>query len=112
MGWGQVVEPEQIGPTPTQRARLGAIGVASGLGCSVVVSLLVFIGGGVLLDRALDSAPLLTLVGVAVGLIATGYQLWELTRIGVPDREPGPLGRRLGHLPGKRTGGGRNGREG
>lgn len=103
--------PNRSGPSPNQRARLGAIGVASGLGCSVVVSLLFFIGGGVVLDRALDSAPLWTLVGVAIGLVATGYQLWELTRIGVPDREPGPLGRRLSHLPGARVRVERSGRE-
>lgn len=98
------MEPERIGPTPEQRVGLGAIGVATGLGCSVVVSLIVFIGGGVLLDRALDTTPALTLVGLAIGLFAAGYQLWELTRVGLPDRPAGPLGRGLARLPGRPSG--------
>ena len=89
--------------SPEQRAQLGAVGAATGLGCSVVVGLIVFIGGGVLLDQAVDSAPLFTLLGVLLGLVAAGYQLWELTRIGVKDRPAGPLGRRLSSLSGSRA---------
>lgn len=91
------------GSSSEQRAQLGAVGAATGLGCSVVVSLIVCIGGGVLLDQAIDSAPLFTLLGVLLGLVAAGYQLWELTRIGVKDRPAGPLGRRLSSLSGSRA---------
>lgn len=92
------------GPTPRERAELGSVGVAAGLGCSVVVTLILLIGGGLLLDQAVGTAPLFTLVGVALGLAAAGYQLYELTRIGVRGREPGPLGRRLSRVPmGKRS---------
>ncbi len=91
------------GPTPEQRAQLGAIGVATGLGCSVVVSLVVLIGGGVALDERFDTAPVLTLIGVALGLVVAGYQLYELSRIGLKDRPAGPLGRRLSRLPGGRV---------
>ena len=91
------------GPTPEQRAQLGAIGVASGLGCSVVVSLIVLIGGGILLDRRFDTMPILTLVGVALGLVVAGYQLYELSRVGLKDRPAGPLGRGLARLPGRRA---------
>lgn len=94
----------QDGPTPEQRAQLGAAGMAAGLGCSVVVALIVTIGGGLLLDRAVGTTPLWTLVGVGLGLVVAGYQLWELTKIGVKDRRPGPLGRRLERLPGRRAG--------
>jgi F0F1-type ATP synthase assembly protein I len=52
--------------------------VASGLGCSIVVGLVMMIGGGVLLDRWAGTTPLFTLVGVALGLIAAGYQLVRL----------------------------------
>ena len=82
-------------PTPEQRAQLGAVGAAAGLGCSVVVTLVVLIGGGVLLDRQFDSSPVLTLIGVALGLVAAGYQLYELAQVGRSDRQPGPLARRL-----------------
>ena len=86
------------GHSPEQRARLGAVGAATGLGCSVVVTLIVCIGGGVLLDQALDRAPLFTLLGVALGLAGAGYELYELTRIGLKDRPAGPLGRRFASL--------------
>ena len=89
-------------PTPEQRTQMGAAGVAAGLGCSIVVTLLLLIGGGLLLDRVLGTEPILTLIGVALGLVAAGYQLYELTRIGVSGREPGPIGRRLSGVSGHR----------
>lgn len=98
-------------PTPGQRASLGAAGAAAGLGCAVVVSLLVLIGGGLWIDQVAGTTPVFTLIGVALGLAAAGYQLYELTRIGVKDREPGPLGRRLSRMPGGRPGPSRPGRE-
>lgn len=74
---------------------ISALGPAQGLGCSIVASLLVFILGGVFLDQYLDTAPLLTLIGVAIGLAAAGYQLYELTLINRTDRASGPIGRTL-----------------
>lgn len=68
---------------------------AIGLGWSIGVSLVVFILGGVFLDRWLDTTPWLTLVGVALGLISAGYLLYELTLINRSDREAGPVARRL-----------------
>ncbi|MDQ3539453.1 MAG: AtpZ/AtpI family protein [Chloroflexota bacterium] len=72
-----------------------AVAVASGLGCAVVASLVVFIGIGVFIDQRFDRAPLFTLIGVAIGLIAAGYQLYELTLIGRKDRRNGPVGRTI-----------------
>ena len=72
-----------------------AVGTAAGLGFSLVASLVFFIAGGAWLDSWLDTAPVLTLVGVALGLVAAGYQLYELTLLGKPDRENGPIGRAL-----------------
>jgi len=91
------------GPTPEQRHQLEAIGAASGLGCSIVATLLLFIGGGVLLDRQFGTSPLLTLIGLVVALVACGYQLYELTLVGRRDREAGPLGRRFATLRGRRS---------
>lgn len=71
------------------------IGAAASLGLSMVASLIVMIGGGVLIDRWQDTSPVFTLAGVALGLIAAGYQLYELTLLGRPDRENGPMGRAL-----------------
>ena len=94
------------GPTPEQRAQLGAIGVASGLGCTVVVSLIALIGGGVLLDQRFDTTPVLTLVGLVLGLVAAGYELYELAQVGRTDRPAGPLARGLQRLPARRRAGG------
>jgi ATP synthase protein I len=68
---------------------------ALGLGWSIVASLIVCILGGVVLDQYLDTAPVLTLIGVALGLMAAGYLLYELTLINRKDREAGPIGRKL-----------------
>lgn len=65
------------------------------LGFSMVATLVVMIGGGLLLDRWLGTAPVLTLIGVALGLIGAGYQLYELALLAQPDRENGPLGRAM-----------------
>ncbi|HET8524091.1 MAG TPA: AtpZ/AtpI family protein [Thermomicrobiales bacterium] len=78
---------------------MGAAGAAAGIGCSIVVSLVFFIVGGVILDRLTDRSPLFTLIGVVIGLIAAGYELLELSRVGRPDRAPGPLTRQITRLP-------------
>lgn len=64
------------------RQQLKAIGLAAGLGCSVVASLIMCVLGGVLLDRWLDTMPLFTLAGVLLGILAAGTQLWRLARTG------------------------------
>ena len=87
------------GPTPEQRAQLNQVAVASGLGCSIVATIVMTIGGGVLLDRALDTTPVLTLIGVALGLIAAGYQLFELALLGQTGRKAPPISRGLAKLP-------------
>ena len=87
------------GPTPDERAQLNQAAIASGLGCSIVASIVMTIGGGVLLDRALDSSPWLTLGGVALGLIVAGYQLYELAMVGQRGRKPPPISRGLARLP-------------
>lgn len=63
-----------------------AIGAASGIGCTVVVSLLVCIGGGILLDRWLGIEPIGVLVGMVLGLIAAAYSLYELAVLGQSDK--------------------------
>ena len=81
------------------RTELNQVAVASGLGCTIVASIVLTIGGGVLLDRVLDTAPVFTLIGVALGLIVAGYQLYELAVMGQRGRRPPPLARSLAKLP-------------
>lgn len=85
--------PDGFGPEDVKEFH--ALGPASTLGCSIVISLVIFIVGGIFLDQYLDTTPILTLIGVAIGLVAAGYQLYELTLIDRKDRRAGPLGRTL-----------------
>ncbi len=86
------------GPTPEQQD-MRAVGVATGLGCSIVAALVLCIGGGVWLDDRFGTSPVLTLVGVALGLAAAGYQLWELAKVGSKTTPPGPMARTIARLP-------------
>jgi F0F1-type ATP synthase assembly protein I len=87
------------GLSPEDRRELNQVAVATGLGCSIVASIVLTIGGGVLLDRAFDTAPVLTLIGVALGLIVAGYQIYELALMGQRGRRPPPIARGLAKLP-------------
>ncbi len=71
------------------------VGLATALAFGVVASLIVFIVLGIVLDRWLDTNPLFTLIGVAVGLIGAGYQLYELILVSDKNRENGPIGRTM-----------------
>lgn len=74
---------------------LQSIGVAVTLGFGTAVSLAALAGGGVWLDTKFDTAPLWSLIGLFLGLIAAGYQLYELALASQNNRENGPLGRKL-----------------
>ena len=91
-------------PTPEQRTQMEAAGIASGLGCSIVVTMILLIGGGALVDRQTGTAPIFLLIGVALGLLAAGYQLYELTLVGRKDRTAGPIARQIAKLPVRRGG--------
>ena len=86
------------GPTPEQQD-MRAVGVATGLGCSIVAALVLCIGGGVWLDSRFGTSPLWTLIGVALGLIVAAYQLWELTKVGSKTARPGLMARTMARLP-------------
>jgi F0F1-type ATP synthase assembly protein I len=47
---------------------------------------LLCIGGGVLLDNWLGTSPVFVLIGVALGMAAAGYSLYELAVLDQPDR--------------------------
>jgi len=90
-------------PSPEERAGFGAAGVAAGLGCSVVVSVVVLVGGGVALDDWLGTSPIFTLIGVALALLSAGYQLYELAELGQKGHRPGPVTRTIARLPARRA---------
>ena len=81
------------GLPPAEREALSAAGVAAGLGCSIVATVLICIAGGVLIDRETGRAPLFTLAGVAIALFMAAYQLVELSRVGRSGAKQGPVTR-------------------
>lgn len=91
-------------PNPEQRDDIRAVGTAAGLGCSIVVSIVLSIGGGVLFDRWRGTAPWGILVGVAIGLVLAGYQLYELAQLGREDVSSGPLTRQIERFTKKDSG--------
>jgi len=72
--------------------------MAWGMGCSIVVSILISILGGLLIDQAADTTPLFTLIGVGLGLFLAGYQLWELAQLSSKAEKVGPVARRVAHV--------------
>ena len=85
----------QLTPSPVDQDDARAAGVAAGLGCSIVVSIIFCIVGGVFLDRWLDTSPWFTLGGVALGLIVAAYQLYELAMMGNKGEEPRIMTRQI-----------------
>ena len=71
------------------------VGLATTLAFAVVASLIFFIVLGIVLDRWFDTNPIFTLIGVGLGLVGAGYQLYELILVSDKNRENGPIGRTL-----------------
>ncbi len=85
-------------PTPEERAQLASAGMAWGMGCSVVASILFCVIGGLLIDQATDRTPLFTLIGVGLGLFLAGYQLWELAQLSSSTGKVGPVARQVARV--------------
>lgn len=80
-------------PSPIDKNQMRATGIAAGLGCSIVATVVICIVGGVLLDRKLGTEPWLTLAGVGIAIVAAGYQLWELASLDRAGHQAGPVTR-------------------
>jgi F0F1-type ATP synthase assembly protein I len=57
-----------------------AMGLALGIGFNIAVPLALFVLGGVWLDSTFKTAPIFILVGVFLGLFASGYYLYRLAK--------------------------------
>ena len=55
-------------------------GLALDLGMRLGLSVIIGIGAGVLVDNWLRTSPIFTLVGVAVGIGAAMYTIWDVAR--------------------------------
>ena len=61
-------------------------GLVMDLGMRLGLSVIIGVLGGVLLDNWLETSPLFTLVGVAVGIGAAMYSIWDVARDGMKPR--------------------------
>jgi F0F1-type ATP synthase assembly protein I len=74
-------EAEQL-----RQTRLKLIGLSFQFGFTIVGAFILFMGGGILLDRWLDTSPIFLLIGMVVAFIAIGYSLYEIATIGYKPR--------------------------
>jgi ATP synthase protein I len=65
---------------PDRTARPANWGLAADLGIRLGLSVVIGVGGGILLDNWLGTAPVLTLLGVVVGVGAAMYSIWDVAR--------------------------------
>ena len=55
-------------------------GIAFDLGLRLGISVILGMGGGLLLDNWLGTLPLFTLIGVVLGIGAAMYTIWSVAR--------------------------------
>jgi ATP synthase protein I len=68
------------GTEPVTRSQSANMGIAFDLGIRLGVSVIVGLGGGLLLDSWLNTRPILTLIGMALGIAAAMYTIWDVAR--------------------------------
>ena len=85
-----------------RRARFVVIGKALQFGSTVIGALIIFLGGGIWLDRRLGTTPLLLLIGLALAFVAIGYNLYDLAQSG-PQSKPRPATPGPGGSPKRKT---------
>jgi ATP synthase protein I len=58
----------------------GNLGIAFDLGIRLGISVILGLGGGLLLDGWLRTSPLFTLIGMVLGIGAAMYTIWDVAR--------------------------------
>jgi len=69
-----VTKPEDGGPPPPN------MGIAFDLGLRLGISVILGLGGGLLLDSWLHTSPLFTLIGMVLGIAAAMYTIWDVAK--------------------------------
>lgn len=81
------MEPEgdhrEDGGEPAREPRPADWGIAFDLGVRLGISVLLGVGGGLLLDSWLHTSPIFTLIGVVLGIGAAMYTIWDVARKGM-----------------------------
>lgn len=81
------MEPDGRGHDDTEKPagepRAADWGIAFDLGIRLGISVLLGVGGGLLLDSWLHTSPIFTLIGVVLGIGAAMYTIWDVARKGM-----------------------------
>lgn len=67
---------------PRRGGEQSAASMAMSFGFAIAIPLVLCILGGVALDNWLHTTPWFILAGVVLGLVISGYQLWNLAQVG------------------------------
>ena len=65
------------GGKPPDAPRTANMGIAFDLGIRLGVSVILGLGGGLLLDSWLRTSPIFTLIGMVLGIGAAMYTIWD-----------------------------------
>jgi ATP synthase protein I len=63
-----------------EKPRMASIGIAFDLGLRLGISIILGLGGGLLLDSWLNTSPIFTLSGMVLGIAAAMYTIWDVAR--------------------------------
>ena len=76
------MEPESREPEgkPPGEPRPANWGIAFDLGLRLGISVILGLGGGLLLDSWLHTSPIFTLIGMVLGIGAAMYTIWDVAR--------------------------------
>jgi F0F1-type ATP synthase assembly protein I len=69
-----------------RQTRLRLIGLSLQFGFTIVGAIIIFLGGGIWLDRRMGTTPIFLLIGLVLAFIAIGYNLYEIATIGYKPR--------------------------
>ncbi len=69
-----------------RRTRLRLIGLSLQIGFTIVGAFVIFLLGGIWLDRRLGTSPIFLLIGMVLAFVAIGYNLYEIATIGYKPR--------------------------
>ncbi len=67
---------------------LRLLALATQVGFGIAGPLVVFIGGGVFLDKKAGTSPLFLFIGLFLGLLGAGYAIYDLVRKMPSGRQP------------------------
>ena len=73
-------EPKDDEPKDDEGPQVANWGVAFDLGLRLGISVILGVGGGLLVDSWLHTSPIFTLIGMVLGIGAAMYTIWDVAK--------------------------------